>query len=292
MIENYAEALYSSGILGQAAAVLQRRLAADSDNVDVLAKLGEIYRKQGELEKAAEVFDRLCQLTPEDARARHLRALLHGTVPPAWSVDNNTLQPAPFVLLRNFLPPDEHAAMLPAVLAAPDEDVFQSTVGKNQYNPEMRQSYTVGGLRDLEKSFWTRVAEVLPSVLPNLWVEPFTVGSKEVRIRTYRSGGFFEVHRDNSIPESAARRVSFVYFFHRLPRRYTGGELLMIDSSPDSVNYAVTNFTKITPVDNAIIMFPSRFYHAVVPVECASDDPGDARFVVNGHIRVEVPAVQ
>ena len=287
MIENYAEALYSSGILSQAAAVLQRRLTEDDANVDALHKLGEIYRKQGELEQAARIYARLAQVAPDDPRARHMHAVFSGQVPPAWPVDNSTLQPAPFVLLRNFLEPDLYDTLLPRVLEAPDEDVIQSTVGRNEYNPDVRQSFTIGGLKEIQAAFWERVAAVLPSVLSRMWVEPFTVASKEVRVRTYREGNFFEVHRDNSIPATAARRVSFVYFFNREPRRFTGGELLVIDSTPDSLNYNVTSFTRVVPVGNAMIMFPSRFYHAVVPVQCSSPDPGDSRFVINGHIKAE-----
>ena len=117
MIENYAEALYSSGILSQAAAVLQRRLREDDANVDALHKLGEIHRKQGDLEQAARVYARLTELAPTDLRARHMHAVLTGQVPPPWPADNATLQPAPFVLLRNFLEPEFYDTLLPRVLA-------------------------------------------------------------------------------------------------------------------------------------------------------------------------------
>jgi hypothetical protein len=287
MIERYAEALYASGILNQAAAVLERRLSDDAHDVEALNTLGEIFRKQGRLSDAAGIYDRMAALATEDGRASRLRAIFNGSVPSDAGED--ALQPAPFVLLKDFLPRDLHRTILPLVLAAPEEKIIASTVGRDEYKPDQRVSFTVRGLKDVEKTFWTHVEAALPALLARLRVDPFAIGAKEVRIRTYRSGNFFEVHRDNSIPDTASRRVSFVYFFHREPRRYTGGDLLLFDTSADSRRYSITSFTRIVPVDNAIVLFPSRFYHAVVPVQCSSSDPGDNRFVINGHIRTEPP---
>jgi hypothetical protein len=289
MIESYPTALYASGILDHAASVLEGRLSSSAPTPALFQTLGQIYRKQGRLTEAAAMFDRLTELAPDDRRAQSLSAILDGRVPPAWP-ESAPLQPAPFVLLRDFLPPEFHDTLLPLVLAAPEEDLILSTVGKDEYRPDLRISLTVGGMKATQKAFWGHVAAVLPSLLDRLHVPPFEVGKTEIRTRTYRAGHFFEVHRDNSIPETADRRVSFVYFFHRVPRRYTGGDLLLIDTSPDLSQPPITNFTRIVPVDNAIVFFPSPFYHAVVPVACTSEDPGDTRFVINGHIRRKVEA--
>ena len=284
MIESYPAALYASHILDDAVSRLEPRAAANPNDVRTLNTLGQIYRKQGRLAEAAVVYARLAALTPDDARVRALAAILRGDAPPEWPA-NEPLQPAPFALIRDFAPPAFHQTLLPTVLAAPEEAVVASTVGRDQYRPDLRQSFTVAGLQALQSAFWDVVAAALPAIVPRLQVPAFRVGGREVRIRTYRAGNFFEVHRDNSIPETADRQVSFVYFFHREPRRYTGGDLLLFDTSPDSKRPPVTNFTRIIPVDNAIVLFPSRFYHAVVPVQCSSPDPGDSRFVINGHIR-------
>jgi tetratricopeptide (TPR) repeat protein len=286
MIDSYSATLYGSGILDQAASVLEQRVAVDAANREALDTLGEIYRKQGRLSDALDVYQRLFALAPDDGRAAYLCAVLGGKHPPEWTAPDG-LQPAPFVLIRDFLPAAFHDSLLPRVLEAPGDAIVPSTVGNDEYNPDRRISFTVGGLKEIQASFWQHVAVVLPSLFQRLQVTPFTVAKTEVRVRTYRAGNFFEVHRDNSIPATADRVVSFVYFFHRLPRRYTGGELLLLDTSTDSNKYAITKFTRILPVDNALVLFGSRFYHAVLPVECTSPDPGDARFVINGHIRKE-----
>jgi len=284
MIESYATALQASGILEQAATVLENRLAAAPGDPQTLGTLGAIYRKQGRLPEAAATYDRLNALAPDNGYATFIRAVLKGEVPPRLPADD-ALQPAPFALFHDFLPAAVHDGLRERVLAAPDEDIEVSLVGANDYNPDVRQSYTVGGLDDVRLAFWHQVERVLPSVFARLQVAPFTVHKREVQVRTYRAGNFFDAHRDDSMPRTANRRVSYVYFFHRVPRRYAGGELLVFDTSADSKRYSITNFTKVVPVDNMLIMFPSRFWHAVVPVQCDSPDPGDTRFVINGHIQ-------
>jgi hypothetical protein len=284
MIESYATVLYESGILDHAATVLEGRLLQNETDPDTLSTLGEIYRKQGRLEEAAAVYTRVARFRPDDVRVRSLKAILTGEVPPQWAQEAPR-QPAPFVRVPDFLPQALHDTLLPRVLAAPEEDIVASTVGMNEYRPETRMSYTVAGLQDLRDAFWAHVAALVPSILARLQLPPFEVGSKEVRIRTYRAGHFFEVHRDDSLPESADRRISFVYFFHRVPRRFNGGDLMLIDTNPDGNRSSITAFTRIVPVDNSLVLFPSRFFHAGVPVVCSSPDPGDSRFVINGHIR-------
>ena len=292
MIESYTASLYASGILDSASGVLEARLAKDPSNVDTLKMLGSVYRKLGRLADALAVYQRVVVLAPGDAYARFLVEVMAEQVPTPMPAGDEGLQPAPFVWIENFLPADYHATLLERVLAAPDDDVVPSLVGRNEYKPEVRQSFSIGGMKQIKQEIWDFVQPRLADACTRLHVPQFEVGNTEIRVRTYRQGGFFDVHRDDSIPETANRQVSFVYFFHRVPRRYKGGELLMIDTSADSQRYAITNFTKITPTDNAVIIFPSRFYHAVVPVECDSPDPGDHRFVINGHIRKKtaVPA--
>jgi Rps23 Pro-64 3,4-dihydroxylase Tpa1-like proline 4-hydroxylase len=143
-------------------------------------------------------------------------------------------------------------------------------------------------------------------VIPRLDVAPFTVRTLELSVRVYRDGHFFMTHKDVPPQRAAAassttgddegraaaepavslanRVLSFVYFFHKVPRRYTGGELLLFDSNPVSDEYTATGFTTIVPEDNALVIFPSRFFHCVVPIRCAGQDFLDSRFVVNGFV--------
>ena len=96
------------------------------------------------------------------------------------------------------------------MLAAPDDDVIPSTVGRNEYKPEVRQSFSIGGMQQIKREIWDFVQPRLADACTHLHVPQFEVGGTEIRVRTYRQGGFFDVHRDNSIAETASRQVSFV----------------------------------------------------------------------------------
>jgi Rps23 Pro-64 3,4-dihydroxylase Tpa1-like proline 4-hydroxylase len=80
------------------------------------------------------------------------------------------------------------------------------------------------------------------------------------------------------------RVINFVYYFHRVPRPYTGGELLLFDSDVEADTYTRARFTRVVTEDNTIIFFPSPYYHSVLPVECPSKDFSDSRFAINGHV--------
>ncbi len=127
--------------------------------------------------------------------------------------------------------------------------------------------------------------ETLPQVLGRLQVAPFEIEHVDLKLRIYLDGHFFRLHMDcpaNS-ETSANRRVSYVYFFHRQPRGYTGGALLLYDTDIENNRFTTASFTRVEPDDNSILFFPSACYHSVVPVSCPSKEVADSRFVINGH---------
>ena len=79
---------------------------------------------------------------------------------------------------------------------------------------------------------------------------------------------------------------------HRRPRRFSGGDLLLYDTDVDAKTGHTGAFSRITPLRNGIIFFPSNCYHQVTPVQCETDDFEDARWVLNGHVwrLAEAPA--
>ena len=99
-------------------------------------------------------------------------------------------------------------------------------------------------------------------------------------------GGFLAKHSDNR-PRFHNRRLSFVYYFHRQPRPFSGGELLLHDADG-------RGFTRIEPQHNSIVFFPPECVHEIVAVESggASEggqedrpshgDFGNARFTIQG----------
>ena len=76
-----------------------------------------------------------------------------------------------------------------------------------------------------------------------------------------------------------------MYFLHKEPRRFSGGELRifetrLVDDRPVPVDHGQT----IVPRQNTIVFFPSRHQHEVLPVRVPSGEFADSRFTVNGWI--------
>ncbi len=131
-----------------------------------------------------------------------------------------------------------------------------------------------------------RIKSVLPQVLDELGMEPFTLAGVEVQATASNDGDFFHFHSDNGSDRVASRYLTFVYFFHREPRPFEGGELRIHDSSlQDGLYVSDGSYQSIVPRQNQIIFFPCQLLHEITAVNCASQQFADSRFTVNGWLR-------
>ena len=81
----------------------------------------------------------------------------------------------------------------------------------------------------------------------------------------------------------ASRRITFVYFFHREPRQFEGGELLLHDSDGGGNRHvSCRSYQTVVPRQNQIVFFPCSLVHEITPVECPSKAFADSRFTLNG----------
>ena len=103
----------------------------------------------------------------------------------------------------------------------------------------------------------------------------------EIAMSAYLGGGFFAKHKDNGASASGTRLASFAYYFHRRPRRFSGGDLLLHDADGSA-------FTRIEPAHNSIVFFPAACLHEITAIEGDLEDFRDARFVVHGGVCSEV----
>jgi Rps23 Pro-64 3,4-dihydroxylase Tpa1-like proline 4-hydroxylase len=268
-------------LLQQAEQLCKQRLNNDPKNRAVLRSLAEVYRKLGNLTEAAAVYDGLFHLDPQDQEAGYMQAVLGGK---EWPHAPKGIRAAPFVLLKDFLAPEFHDALLPFMVSV-RERLVPILGGNKEYQPDSRQALEFRDKWGGRQRFRSWLAEILPRVTPRLYVAPFKVGSIEVQVRAYQDGHFFKVHRD-ATPNSpySSRTVNFVYYFHKQPRPYAGGELLLFDSDLEGNTFTMARFTRVVPEDNSIIFFPPNFYHSVVPIRCPSKEFADSRFVINGHV--------
>jgi Rps23 Pro-64 3,4-dihydroxylase Tpa1-like proline 4-hydroxylase len=269
-------------LLRQAEERCRQRLLSEPDNLAALRSLAEVHRKLGNLGEAADVYDRLLRLDPADREAEYLKALLGGKERP--QPPSGTCA-APFALLKDFLAPEFHDSLLPFIESVRDRFVPMKG-GNKEYQSGHRQALEFPDPWEGKQRFRTCLAKVLPEAIGRLNLPEFQVGPIEVCIRAYQDGNFFKVHQD-SAPSGpyASRIINFVYYFHKQPRPFTGGDLLLFDTDIQADSHELGRFTRIVPHDNSLIIFPCNFYHSVVPIRCPSQDFADSRFVINGHVR-------
>jgi Rps23 Pro-64 3,4-dihydroxylase Tpa1-like proline 4-hydroxylase len=210
-----------------------------------------------------------------------LRSQTGRPVPP-----DRRLLAARYVLMTDFLSPEEHQRLLDHVLAC-QADFHESGIigraGENTVNYGFRKSRTLSGAR-LEE-IWGMVDQrfhgILAAVRQELGMPWFRLGEVERQLTAHGNGGFFAPHVDTGHPITANRRISCVYYFHTGPRRFTGGELKLYDTwvTPTGSTAAGT-YTTLTPVDNSIVFFPSDAFHEVCPVHCETEAFGNSRFTI------------
>jgi len=273
-------------LLDQAEQVCRQRLKNDPDNRAVLRSLAEVCRKQGNLREAAAAYDKLFRLDSSDQEAGYLQALF---AEKEWPTAPTGIRAAPFVLLRSFLPQEFHDSLIPFMISVQekfDHAVLSTAQGDKKYKPEAWEALAFNGNWEFRKRMPEKLREIVPRVLPRLHIPPFKIQHIESQVHAYRDGHFLKPHVDVDAmrPKLANRVLNWVYFFHKFPRPFRGGELLLFDTDPETCNYTSARFTKVVPEDNCLIIFPSNYYHCVTLLRCPSKDFSDSRFVLNGFI--------
>jgi Rps23 Pro-64 3,4-dihydroxylase Tpa1-like proline 4-hydroxylase len=146
-----------------------------------------------------------------------------------------------------------------------------------------RRSRVLMDLGKHEEVLLGRIRCVLPRLLEQLGVEEFPVARVEAQITASNDGDFFHEHCDDAQEMIASRRVTFVYFFHREPRQFEGGELRLHDTRQRGERpFSIGSYQTIVPQQNQIVFFPCSLLHEITPVESPSGGFADSRFTLNG----------
>ena len=83
-----------------------------------------------------------------------------------------------------------------------------------------------------------------------------------------------------------SRHLTFVYFLHREPRQFEGGELRIHDAHLEAGRYVSEgSYQTVVPQQNQIVFFPCELLHEITPVNCPSGQFADSRFTLNGWLR-------
>jgi SM-20-related protein len=150
---------------------------------------------------------------------------------------------------------------------------------------QQRRSRVLMDLGGHERAILDRLLTCLPRVLQKWGRDQFPISHVETQATASNHGDFFACHSDNGAEVVATREITFVYFFHREPKQFSGGELRIHDSRRDNDNYIPTaNYRTIVPEQNQLVLFSSGLSHEITPVDCPSGQFADSRFTINGWI--------
>ena len=191
------------------------------------------------------------------------------------------------VVFDEFLAPAEVSELIEYALAH-EADFRMSQVvapGNNggSVDFEYRRSRVLMELGRFQDLIVDRIQNCLPLILEKLGQEPFSISRIEAQLTASGDGDFFRWHTDDGHAEVASRQITFVYFLHREPKAFRGGDLRIYESELHNGSYRPTsNSRTIVPQQNQAVFFASSLAHEITPVECPSGAFADSRFTVNG----------
>jgi Rps23 Pro-64 3,4-dihydroxylase Tpa1-like proline 4-hydroxylase len=194
------------------------------------------------------------------------------------------------VVLDEFLAPRELAELTRFTLEHESEfqlsEVLSPNAEKGVVNYDHRRSRVITEIGHLQDMMLDRIKSVLPQILNKLHMEEFDIAGVEAQITASNDGDFFHFHSDNGADHVSSRHLTFVYFFHREPRQFEGGELCIHDSHLEAGEYVSEgSYQTIVPQQNQIVFFPCELMHEITPVKCPSRAFADSRFTLNGWLR-------
>lgn len=188
----------------------------------------------------------------------------------------------------DFLPPDEHRALLDWVLS--NRELFRpSKLFKDKLDPNTRVSMTTRKLGPLRERLEQRMLEVLPTLEEGVGSKPGTT-FVELELAAHGDGAHYARHVDIFYGEdrepdgdSPDRVLSAVYYFHREPKGFSGGALRLyrFNVRPSSPAAGPDDYVEIEPLHNRLIAFVPWATHEVRPIRCPSAKFEDYRFALN-----------
>ena len=182
------------------------------------------------------------------------------------------------MVVDDFLSAQEHDELLAYALIS--EAQFQKgTV--TTYDPGVRQNLVILNFGESVHSrlLENRLLIWFPLLARTLGVPMFPLATVESHLTAAADGYYFKMHSDEA-PE-IPRVLSCLYYLHREPRGFAGGDLRLYDCLEDgATRRPADTFTAVTPVANRLVVFPSEEFHEAMPVRCPSREFADSRFAV------------
>jgi SM-20-related protein len=197
------------------------------------------------------------------------------------------IEEARSLLLQGFLAKQELSGLMDyARLRARDFHASQVVANAEPAYQRHRRSRVLLDAGTFHEILEKRIKLCFYRILQALNHPFFHISRVESQITASNDGDYFRLHNDNTHGCAPSREITFVYFFHREPKPFEGGELILYDSCKESggSHVPVRIRRRITPSQNAIIFFQSSCIHEILPVQCPTGLFSDSRFTLNGWV--------
>ncbi|MFZ0424311.1 MAG: 2OG-Fe(II) oxygenase [Xanthobacteraceae bacterium] len=185
----------------------------------------------------------------------------------------------PHLVLHEFLEKETLAALLEFTLA--HESAFApSALGfdEGKINPEIRVSTGTRDFGQFKPILISKILPLVPHMVGKLRTTPVRAPGLELELVAHNQGAFYKRHIDTQTASDrkSLRVLSGVYYFHAVPKAFTGGELRLYAIGAENAP-----FVDIAPERNSLLVFPSWAPHEVRPISCSSGRFIDSRFAIN-----------
>ena len=210
----------------------------------------------------------------------------------AVSADAIWRLPVTVCRITQFLGERTSGALLERAVASADDTLRPSLIRDHELDLDLRRSRSRQDFAAPE--LLAAIEEVLPAVEHTLGVSCQDT-EPDYSLNVHNDGDFYRAHQDTSTEFSPRRLLTFVYYLHRTPRPFDGGELRVLDVALPLHTATAGKWDESTwrdwpPEHDSIVFFRPTAWHEVRPVSCPSRQHADSRFAVNGWLCSPDPA--
>ena len=263
---------------------LKKKIELDPKNTNLVWQLAETYRKLGELSEAATLYGQLSHQHGDqfNSHAKDLYAILMGNVSEVTGKQDCSY-PVSFVSQRDYLSKEDLQKLMDHIKYAAWDACTPSVVGAGDYDDSLRKSFDLPMPKWLGQKIRQDILSRASTLSSQLKLGDFSADRLDLSLRAYADGHFFGLHTDRN--PNISRCISATYFFYFEPKSFEGGDLLIFDThlSQEKNRVFTESFTRIKPIQNTLVFFPSASYHAVSKVNTCKSVTG-YRYAINAHI--------
>ncbi|MFE4619265.1 2OG-Fe(II) oxygenase [Streptomyces sp. NPDC056747] len=199
--------------------------------------------------------------------------------------------PATVCRVTGFLGERTADALLERAIASTGDRLKPSMIRDRELVPEMRRSRSYQDFAAPE--LLAAIEDVREAVEHTLGVDcRYTEPSYGLNV--HNDGDFYRPHQDSSAEYAPRRLLTFVYYLHRTPRPFGGGELRVFDAAlplhmEPTGDWEERTWRDWEPEHDSIVFFLPTAWHEVRPVVCPGGQHEDSRFAVNGWLCAPEP---